>query len=219
MGIQGKEHPLILTGTYWEDGDYLKFIASVKELSTGTTLASAENRIPKSRMDVAGISWKPENFEEAMARMKLLAEGEIIGGGLLLDIWTDKGSDNLLYTEGETMKLFVKVNHECYLRFIYYFADGINTLLVPGDYYIGSDQVNKVIEIPMSFECAPPFGVEALQVIAQTDKLPPLSTDKVDGYFFITDDAKDILKTVRGFKRVNDEKLFAEKRLIITTIP
>jgi hypothetical protein len=71
----------------------------------------------------------------------------------------------------------------------------------------------------MSFECAPPFGVEALQVIAQTDKLPPLFTEERDGYFFITDDVSEILKNVRGFKRNNDEKLFAEKRLVITTIP
>ena len=219
MGIAGKQHPLMLTGTYWEDGDYLKFIASVKELSTGTTLASAENRIPKSRLTEAGVLWKPENFEEAMVRMKIFSEGEIIGGGLLLDIWTDQGSDNLLYQEGETMKLYVKVNHECYLRFIYYFADGINTLLLPGDYYIDSDMVNKVVEIPTSFDCAPPFGVEALQVIAQTDKLPPLFTEEKDGYFFIKDEASEILKKVRGFKRYNDQQLFAEKRLVITTIP
>nr|MBC8315986.1 DUF4384 domain-containing protein [Bacteroidota bacterium] len=129
------------------------------------------------------------------------------------------GSDNLLYQEGETMKLYVKVNHECYLRFIYYFADGINTLLLPGDYYIDSDMVNKVVEIPTSFDCAPPFGVEALQVIAQTDKLPPLFTEEKDGYFFIKDEASEILKKVRGFKRYNDQQLFAEKRLVITTIP
>lgn len=127
MGIVGKQHPLMLTGTYWEDGDYLKFI--------------------------------------------------------------------------------------------YYFADGINTLLLPGDYFIDSDMVNKVIEIPASFDCAPPFGVEALQVIAQTDKLPPLFTEEKDGYFFIKDEASEILKKVRGFKRSNDQQLFAEKRLVITTIP
>jgi hypothetical protein len=61
--------------------------------------------------------------------------------------------------------------------------------------------------------------VETLQVIARTDKLPPLSTEERDSYFFITDDASEILKNVRGFKRNNDEKLFAEKRFVITTIP
>jgi len=219
MGIEGKQHPLLLTGTYWDDGDYLKFIASVKELSTGTTLASAENRIPKSRLTDAGISWKPENFEEAMARMKIFSEDEIIGGGLLLDIWTDRGSDNLLYKEGEMMKLYVKVNHECNLRFIYYFADDTRTLLVPGDYFIDSDLVNRVVQIPISFECAPPFGVETLQVIAQTDPLPLLVTFESDGYYFISEDVQSILKNVRGFKRSNNQQLFAEKRLVITTIP
>jgi len=218
-GTTGIQHPLMLSGSYWEDGKYLKFIASVKEVSSGRTLASVENRIPVKQLAEARISWKPENFEDAMARLRIFTEGQIVDGGLILDVWTDKGAENLLFRDGETMKLYVKVNQASHLRFIYYFADQTRTLLVPGDYYIDSSLVNRIVEIPIDFICAEPFGVETLQVIAQTYPLTPLSSYEKDGYFFVREDLETIMKQVRGFKRSNDQQLFAEKFLVITTIP
>ena len=221
LGTEGIQNSLILIGTYWEDevGDYLKFIASVKDLSTGTTLASAENRIPKSWLDAAMISWKPENYEEALSNLKLFTKDEVIGGGLKLDVWTNRGDENLLFREGETMKLFIRVNHECYLRFIYYLADGTKTLL-RDNYPIPSDMVNIKVLLIGTFTCDAPFGVETLQVIAQTVKFPRLNTYIDDnGYEIILDDTKEIMRSTRGMKRNNDQLLFGEKRLVITTIP
>ena len=218
MGIEGIQHPLLLTGSYWDYGNYLKFIASVTELSTGKMLASAQNRVPKSILTAEGISWMPENFEEAMTRRKIFTEEEIIGGGLILDVWTNKGDENLLYQEGEKMTIHVKVNHACWLRFIYYLADGQKTELMH-DYYVDSDKVNQLIPMLDSAVCAPPFGVETLQVIAQTEKFPPLKTDKIGRYVFILDDTREIVRIVRGMAREEAHQLFAEKRLVITTIP
>jgi len=221
VGTEGKQNPFILIGTYWEGevGDYLKFIASVKELSTGTTLASAENRIPKSRLDVAGISWKPENYKEALSNLKIFTKDEVIGGGLKLDVWTNRGDENVLFRERETMKLFIRVNHECYLRFIYYLADGTKTLLLD-NYPIPSDMVNFKVPLSYTFTCTPPFGVETLQVIAQTVKFPRLNTYIDDnGYEIILDDTKEIVRSTRGMVRDKNQHLFGEKRLVITTIP
>ena len=217
LGGQNSGNSILLSGTYWEEGDYLKFIAVVKNTENGKTLASAENRIPKSWLQANNLAFKPENFEDAMQRMKVMTKDELIGGGLLLNVWTNKGDENLLFTEGETMKLSVRVNHECYLRFIYYFSDGTKTLL-EDNYYIPGDQVNKVVTLPADFTCFPPFGAETLQVVAQNEKLQPLQIKEENGYKIILENTQAIVNTIRGFKKDSDQKLFAEKRLTITTI-
>ena len=92
----------------------------------------------------------------------------------------NKGSQNLLYTEGETMKVFVRVNREAYIRLLYILADGRRTLL-HDSYYIDQSKVNRVVEIPDEFECAPPFGAELLVVAARTEKFPLIQTYETTG--------------------------------------
>jgi hypothetical protein len=208
---------LLLSGTYWEEGDFLKFSVVVKDPADGKTLASAENRLPGKWPEANNLSYKPENLEEALQRKKVMSKDEIIGGGLLLDVWTNKGDENILFFEDEKMKLSVRVNHECYLRFIYYLADGTKTLL-HDDYFINNDQVNKLVTLPNASVCSPPFGAETLQVAAQTEKFQPLQLKESDGYMFILDDTEAIVSNVRGFKKESDQQLFAEKSLTITTI-
>ena len=86
------------------------------------------------------------------------------------------------------------------------------------DYYIGSDKVNKVVQIPESFICAEPFGIESLVLNGQTSPFEKLSTTKRDGYIFIENEVKEIVAQSRGFKRVSNETLNGEKRLIINTV-
>jgi len=189
----------------------------LKNHVTGKTLASAENRIPNSWLTANNLTFKPENFEDAMLRQKVMTKDEIIGGGLLLNVWTNKGDENLMFTEGDTLRISVRVNHECYLRFLYYFTDGTKTLL-EDNYYIPGDQVNKVVTIPEKFTCAAPFGAETLQIVAQNEKFKPLQWKESDGYKIILENTESIVSAMRGFKKDSDQKLFAEKRLTITTI-
>lgn len=206
----------VLEGTYWKEGTDLRLIITCRELS-GNILASAEVRLPISAIDASGVSYLPENFEEASVRQKVFTKDEIVDGGLHVDLWTNKGSDNLIFYENDEMKLFVRVNHECYLRFIYYMADGSKVLLMD-DYYISSDKVNKPIELPESFTCAEPFGVENLQANAQTTQFDKLNTTLKDGYQFINDDNASIQVKTRGFKKKENTDLKAEKRLTFTTM-
>ena len=180
-------------------------------------LAGAEALLSKDWFTADNKSYLPEQFEEAGKRMKLFKEGEIVGGGLNLDLWTNKGNENLLFHENDTLKIYVRSNHECYLRFVYYMADGSKALLMD-DYYIGSDQVNKVIQIPETFVCAEPFGTESLVLNGQTSPFEKLTTTKRDGYVYVENEVKDIIAQSRGFKRVSNETKNGEKRLIINTL-
>ena len=149
--------------------------------------------------------------------MRVFSKGEIEGGDLKVELWTNKGADNLIFTEGEHMKLSVRANKECYLRVIYHLADGQKVLLLD-NYYISTDKVNKVYELPYEFECSEPFGVETLQLNAQELAFGGLRTQKQDGYEFIVDDMQTILVTTRGMKRIEKSDLKAEKRVTITTM-
>jgi hypothetical protein len=208
----------MITGTYWEENDYLKVIVVLRDFKTGKAEASIEGKLSKDFCTKNSIQYLPENFINAEIKNKTLSENEIVGGDLSLEVWTNKGTENLLYSQGDTLKLYIRANKECYVRFIYYLADGSSVLLLD-DYYIGTDKVNKVYQLPDEFICSPPFGVETLQVNAQTEKFEPLITKKVDGYRYITDDLAVIIEKNRGFKKLDNNKVLkSEKRMVITTM-
>jgi hypothetical protein len=207
----------VLKGTYWEEGNNIRISASLVDMKTQQTLAAFDNVLAKNVLESSGIQYKPENFEDAYARMQQFSKDEIIGGGMKAKVWTNHGDENVLYAENDTMNLYVRVNRASYLRVIYYLADGSKVLLLD-NYYIDAEKVNKVYEIPDKFVCAPPFGVESLQLLAQTKPFEALSTTEEYGYQFINDDTEEVLRQSRGFKRVQNEDLKAESRLIITTM-
>jgi len=213
---QGQE-PIMLTGTYWEEGNALKIILVLKDTKNNKTLASSEAKLSTEWLKSNNINYKPENFQQAYSTMKAFKTDEVQGGGLIAEIWTNKGDENLIYTEGDLMKLFVRVNRECYIRVIYHMADGSRVLLVD-NYYISSDKVNTVYELPFEFECAEPFGVETLQLNAQTKAFDKLNTTEQYGYDFISEGLNEILVNTRGFKKVTTDVQKAEKRVVITTM-
>lgn len=207
----------IVTGTYWEENDYLKLIVVLRNVKTGKAEASIESKLKKEYCTNNSISFLPENFIIANTKNKTFTENEIVGGDLKLEVWTNKGKDNLLYSENDTLRLYIRANKECYVRFVYYLADGSSVLLLD-DFYVGIDKVNKVYQLPDEFICAEPFGAEMLQVNAQTEKFEPLVTQQKYGYNFITEDLGEIIKKNRGFKKLDDKLLKAETRLVITTM-
>ncbi|MBU2914060.1 DUF4384 domain-containing protein [Reichenbachiella agariperforans] len=208
----------VLNGIYWDGADKLKVSTILRETASSTAIASTDCYLTKSFLDQNQISYKPQNYQEAMVSMQQFAKNEITDGGLKIDVFTNKGKDNLIFEENEEMKLFVKANRECYLRFIYHLADGSKVLLLD-DYYISREYVNKAYQLPETFTCAEPFGFEILQLNAQSTPFEPLQTQEQYGYKFIIEDSEAIIQKTRGFKKsTNTEVLKAEKRLSITTM-
>ncbi|MDF1546512.1 MAG: hypothetical protein P1P88_01745 [Bacteroidales bacterium] len=207
----------IITGTYWEEADYLKVIVVLRNFKTGKAEASIESKLKKDYCSQNSISFLPENFIIANNKNKNFTENEIVGGDLKLEVWTNKGRDNLLYSQGDTLRLYIRANKECYVRFVYYLADGSSVLLLD-DFYLGIDKVNKVYQLPDEFICSDPYGAELLQVNAQTERFEPLFTSFKYGYNFITEDIGEIIKKNRGFKKLDDKIMKAENRLVITTM-
>ncbi|MCK9450419.1 MAG: DUF4384 domain-containing protein [Bacteroidales bacterium] len=207
----------ILSGTYWKDGENLKVITTLRDVSNGKPLASAEGTMPVGWLTERDISYTPENFGQAAESMMQFKSNEITNGGMTLELWTNKGNDSPIFEENDTLKIYIRVNNVCYLRIVDYMADGSKVLLVDNE-YIGSDKVNKIVEIPAVFQCAPPFGAEFLQANAQTKAFEPLYTKNEYGYDFIQEDLNVVLSKTRGFKKMSNEDLKAEKRVVVTTM-
>ncbi|KAB2870744.1 MAG: DUF4384 domain-containing protein [Bacteroidales bacterium] len=207
----------LISGTYWEEGNSVRVVCLARSIETGKPVGSTEAKLSAEKLAQTNLQIKPENFQDAYANMRVFSKGEIEGGDLNVEIWTNKGSNNLIFTEGEHMKLSVRANKECYLRVIYHLADGQKVLLLD-NYYISTDKVNKVYELPYEFECSEPFGVETLQLNAQELAFGGLRTQNQDGYEFIVDDMQTILVGTRGMKKVTKNELKAERRVTITTM-
>ncbi|MFH1937461.1 MAG: DUF4384 domain-containing protein [Bacteroidota bacterium] len=206
-----------LSGTFWDEGDHLKIIANIRRINDGKSLASMEEYIPEKWMMDHEIRIMPENYSLAISRQKEFIEKTVQADELDVALWTNQGTDDPLFREGDTMLVFMQVNKPCYVRLIYYLANGQKTMLVD-NFNIPAENVNKPIRYPYPFVCDAPFGSETLQAMAQTAPFQPLKTVKKDGYLVIEEDVKGIMENFRGMKPTSPGIMQAEKRIDITTV-
>jgi len=212
---------LIVQGQYWAEGDDLRLILIVKD-PEGIKRGRAEVLIPKK--DTMGRSYKPQNFNEAMTAMREFAEGALVEGGINLDVWTNKGNsdDSLVFTEGETLQLYFRVNQPAFLQITYKLATGENVLL-ERMFYIGIDKVNRAVALPYEFEVQPPFGVEQLLVTAYSTEppTPQTRTASIGGENYeVFGSVKEVVAKARGLgkKKKSGRPRVGEAMLTLTTM-
>lgn len=193
-------------GTYWDSDGKIKVVATMRDVATNKVLGSADVTF-SSDILTQDMQLRPANYESALIAQQAFEEGQILSSYLQLDLWTNKGNENVSYVAGETMKVYLRVNREAYVRLLYLLADGRWTLLYD-NYYVDRSKVNQIVELPMEFECSPPFGAEMLVAIARTEKFSPLTTIMEDGYEFLRKDpelpptisTRNLVSDVRGDK-------------------
>jgi hypothetical protein len=206
-----------LRGSYWKQQGGIKIIATLQRLSDGKTVGSAETIADERVASKTGLSLEPQNFKAALSDQKHFDSAEVVSSGLTLEVWTNKGVEDIIFTRGERMQVYVRANMPCHIRFIYHLADGKRALLL-NDYYVDESKVNVVYPIPGEFECDAPFGAEVLQAFARTAEFDPIQTKEMDGYSMLVEDLEGFLVNQRGMKRVKQGTLQAETRLVVTTV-
>ncbi len=218
----------ILSGTYWDQGEKIKLMASLRDVETSKILAGADILFDAKILESAHLSSKPQNLQQARIEQEAFSDAAIISGQLKVNLWTNKGNENLIFTEGEDVKIYVRVNRPSYIRLLYILSDGQRALLYD-NYYLDQSKVNRVVEIPEEFECARPFGVEMMVVIARTEKFEPLETVEIDGFEFLkADSPKAAAVQMRAIRRkkpkpsdaqTGDTSIQqAESKIVITTM-
>jgi hypothetical protein len=207
----------VLDGTYWEGQDDIKVMLTLYQRTDRRIMGIAESNIAKSILQIAGIDWQPRNLSKAIRDQARLSQGEQAGNGLCLDAWTSKGIERIILRNGERIRLFLRVNHPCYIRCIYHLVDGRRTLLVD-NYKVEQKSTNTDIALPYEFECAAPFGVEVIQMFAQTTPFSDARTSTQEGYTLLVDDIEQVLAQTRGITRLRPLTLQAESRITVTTL-
>ncbi|KXX68916.1 hypothetical protein [Flammeovirga sp. SJP92] len=213
----------VITGTIWENDDQLSIISILRDIETGSIIGSTDSKIKITALN--NLSYKPQNLQQAMMVQQQFSNDVMENSGLSLEVITNKGNNSPIFAMGDIMSLFVKANRPCKVRFIYHMADGTKVLLLD-NYTINQDQVNQMVKVSQEFQCYPPFGIETLQAFAKTGaNFEPLNTTDQQGYIFINDDIETINAKNRKVTPENSEieggteVAFAEKRVLITTLP
>lgn len=163
---------------------------------------------------------------------RLLRDGVALSSDLRVTLSTNKGSENLLFSNGEEIELFVKLNKMGYFYIVGYTEAKNKKLsylleLSEGDAnrrfikFVNADEASKWISLG-SFTVEPPFGIESLQVIASNKKihsLPRVKYDEDDGYYIISKEVKKALQTTRGLRPKKAKKVeTSEDVLTFTTM-
>ena len=217
----------IITGSYWEKEDNIQILAFCRSVQTGEIRASANVDFKRGVLK-SSLNLKPDNFEKIMSQQLAFEQEVIDSGQLKLEVWTDRGKNALLYSQGELMKIYLRTNRPCYVRLLYILANGQKTLLVD-NLQINLESINRPLLVndllEIDFECTKPFGAEIIIGVARNYPFDTIETTERDGYIFIdTDNPKhlaSITRGTKGFKRRkrNDESIQqTETKLILTTV-
>ncbi|MFC2137115.1 hypothetical protein ACFLTE_02965 [Bacteroidota bacterium] len=202
-------------GTYWESDEEITINIYLSEIITGIKKASIEYKFDRDITNEEFTPIKPKNYEQAKEEQDVFKNNEILSNGISLDVFTNKGQDDLIFTEGEKMKVYIKTNIPCYIQLIYHLSDSSRILFLNNE-FLDVDKINKIYELPFVFICNAPFGVETLQVNAREEPFPKIETYSEDGLIYIKEDLPSILEK----SREPDFTIFqAERRLTITTMP
>ena len=82
--------------------------------------------------------------------MRIFGEDELIGSQLQIEVWTDRGSDNLYFEEGAEVTLSVRLYQPAYVQLAYHLANDMRALLYE-NYYVDQAKVNHVVTLPDTF--------------------------------------------------------------------
>jgi len=207
-----------MKGTIWPRQNNLQVLVKLQERSTGAVAASAEELIPQEAIRKLGYEWTAPNIKTVITDTRRLGTPEATTGPLSLSLRTNKGTEDLVFKDGDTLRVIVTVNTPCRVRVFYHTVDG-NRILLTGknDLAITQEQVNTPVLITTDI-CTSPFGAEILQAFATTGAFAPLKTRMVDEYVVVDDRIEDAMVATRGIRKAHDTETPVEKRVVITTV-
>jgi hypothetical protein len=208
---------IVVRGTYLPVGKTLRVFAHAEDILSGRKVGAAEVELDTALIG-EGLSFRPQNYQQALMDAGVFADGELVLGNLRVETWTDRGAENVVLEDGESVTIGVRVNQPCFLQVTYHLANGKRVLLYE-NYYIDATKVNHAVILPDTFIVDQPLGAEVLHVFASTQQLPVVRTTDWDGYRAIADDLGGYVAATRGLRPKKDSQEMAETRLTITTIP
>ena len=221
----------VMEGEYQLKGSYeiLKDGVSVTYRVIDPRGSTVATRIAKlSSSAVKNIEYKPASLDFD----KLLHEGYVVSNDFKASLNTNQGNEGLVFTEGETIELFVKLNHPGYFYLVSHnTTDEMSYMLELNESqgkraflrYVNADEVNRWLSLG-EFEVTAPYGVENMQLIASDkDLINHLSNVKYDPelelYVVSAKSTEDAVVKTRALKPKRNKKVkSSEATLTYTTM-
>jgi len=210
----------VLAGTYWPRVDKVQVSMDlVEDFGDGMdlTIASGAVYVPIAALDDENLQYEVVTSNRAMQKNTLLMN-RITNGGMDAEVSTQKGSEALVFKEGEKLELFIEVNRPSYVRLMNVWSDDQQLLLLD-NYYIDEDNINKKIPLPLEWVTACPCGTEYIQLFARSEPFEYLEVETEDGFDFITEPLEDTVNKSRGYNMVKKPGSYiAESTIVVTTL-
>jgi TolB-like protein len=165
----------ILTGEYREDENTVFVDLKVIENNSLSALSTASVSITKKNIP-SGLPVLPENYNKIKNSVSLIADNATTDSPLKVKLWLDR-LDGGVYRVGESVKVYVWANKECYIKLVYHDVAGNDLLIFPNTHSkTNRINSNRVYEIPgkgdsFDFDVVPPCGIEMLKLFASTKPL------------------------------------------------
>lgn len=163
-----------LEGRYEPNFDMVELSLAVVERKTKRVAFRTQKRLIRGTVAPARLLPSKLALEERSRIERQATLGK--AGDLIVDAWTEKGRIDVLFIEGESFHIYLKMNRPGYMRLIYHFSDGETRVLMEDAWPITEDQVGEVVRYHETFGPAAPFGVEHIEVIGYEKRPPPLKT-------------------------------------------
>lgn len=218
-----------LSGQYAEDNDSL--LVTLQLYSDNFLLQERlQFHLAKTAVDQNQVEPVAPKFDQEFAGKQQPATD------FRSEITTQLGSEDLLFRQGDTVKLYVRLTKPGYFYIVGHIARKQSQYsylldIVEGNgddkfvMYVPPDKANQLIELG-EFTVDAPFGVEYLQLMAATEnpvhQLPPYHWDKKREYYVIegsNGNALEGLNKVRGLKKKRHKIHYHESQLVYTTAP
>ncbi len=226
MSLPDDPRRIGIEGSHLETGEVVRLTVIAREFGTGTLLASAATPLERGAVP-DGVALRPGNWKPALAKRDRLAHSvapppkpsKRAARALRVELWTDRGRDRVSYTEGEAIRVFLRVNGPAWVRLVYVLPNGL-TVPIEESFHVEAQRAHSAIAYPGRLEVVPPFGVEMLHAAAFEQKPPPLATRLVEvsgERYEVIDDGVDALVRARGVQ-VRRGEAVAEDVVTITTL-
>ena len=217
------------------DDGRIDLFLELRRLPDGTLAAATKARLAANGYGEFRATPLAPDFD------KLLKDGAVYSADLRVDVSTDRGTRDLLFRHGETVRLVVRTNRSAYFYVVGHVVrpDTQFSYLLPLDgdaagekrperftKYVPADGVNHYIDLG-EFEVVPPFGIEHIMVTASTEKvdasLPKTRFNTASGYFEIVGSAGNALNGLSKTRGLQPKKIgrvmVTEGQLTFTTMP
>lgn len=177
-----------------------------------------------------GIAYQSKSIDFG----KLLHEGYVVSNQFHAELNTNRGKSDLLFTEGEEVEIFARVNSPGFFYIVAHNSTDNSSYLMELSEandkrkfvkYVNADQANRWISLG-AFEVGAPYGVEYLQLIASNediiDQLPAtVYSTKNELYMLGEKFIEDAVVKTRGLKKKKNNEnqvITSEATMTITTM-